>query len=781
MQSIPEPPISPTSELHSEEKFEEAVAGGPHHPFLAILGVTTLNVLRPAGRPVTCAVLLCLWYVAAAGAAPEAGAQAALEPARVLAEEVMIYRDGYGVPHVYAETDEGAVFGFLFAQAEDDFWQVEDNIIRALGRGAEVYGESAVNADILTRALRVPELARREYAQLEPEIQRLSDAAAAGLNYYLRANPDVETRLIRRFEPWHFLALLKWMRRQTIYDNYANSHGLSPGQDLRSGSPPDLDSKTGSNGWAIAPSHSASGHALLVGLPHLGFTGSERFYEGHVRSEEGLRISGATFFGFPVIHMGYTPRIGFVATDAYPDQADFYVETFDDPDRPLAYRYGDSYRRAEEWTDSLAVTTDSGMVTRRYTFRRTHHGPIVGTWEGKPVAVKIARLEEGGVLRQMYTKARARNLREFKAALRLPAYNMNWVYADRDGNIFFAYTGAIPVRNEAYDWSRPVDGSDPGTEWQGWHTLAEMPQVTNPSSGFLFSTNQSPFDVSVTDAPDPAAFPEYMRNETFIATQTVRSDVSREILSSDSSITVKELEALAFDRTVRTAPEEIPKLVDDWMELRDVAPERAARLKPAIELLRSWDGVSRTESEAMTLFTLWYTPAHPDEYPDFVVGLMNRWLAGWSGTVDPQSTSLDILERVMFRLEEEWGTWHVPYGELARIQRVRDPGSFSDESRSLPVAGADMLLGQIFFVAPVPLPGRQRRYALAGQSYVGIQEFGETIDARSVTVFGQSSDPDSPHYFDQAPLFVRGEFKQAWLTRAEVEEVAERAYHPGGR
>lgn len=697
-----------------------------------------------------------------------------------LAERVVIYRDGYGVPHIHGETDAATVFGFAYAQAEDDFWQVEDNFIRALGRAAEVYGEPLYSADLLNRALRVNELSQEEYRRLSPQLRRICDAAAAGYNHFLQSHPEVEPRLIPRFEPWHILAFIRWMRFQSDYGKHANAHGISAEDDLRGGSQPVFERKTGSNGWAVGPSRSASGHALLFNNPHLGFFGSEQFYEAHLHSDEGLRISGATFFGFPVMNTGFTPWIGFVATDALPDQVDFYVETFDHPARPLAYRYGTGYREATEWEATVMVKTDSGVETRRQIFRRTHHGPIVGTWEGKPLAVKMARLEEGGVLRQMYEKARARNLEQFKAALQYPAYNMNWVYADRDGNIFYTYTGAIPRRDDSIDWTRPVDGSDPGTEWKGWHTLADMPQVTNPSSGFLFSANHPPFEVSSTDNPDPADFPAYMRNQVFVPSQEVRAQASMEILSGDSSFTFEEWQRAAFDRKVRAASVEVPKLVSEWDELQKSEPDRAGRLRPAMDLLRSWDGVTRMDSEAATLFALWYPYAHPEQYPAFWMNLQRAWLAGWGGgTSEAGQSRLDILERVMDRLEDEWGTWRVPHGEMVRIQRVRDPGGFSDEVESVGVPGGDPNTGQIFFVAAVPGPDRKRRYGVAGHSYAGVQEYGGKVKALSVTVFGQSADPDSPHYMDQAELYSRGEFKAAWLDLEDVRKNAVRVYRPG--
>ena len=407
---------------------------------------------------------------------------------------VTIYRDRYGVPHVYGPTDASVVFGLAWAQAEDNFEHLEDNFIRSLGRAAEVHGEAALHEDQIARALEIPRLSREEYERATPRMRTLYDAYAAGLNLFLERRPGVKPRLLQRFEPWYPLALMRFKYYQGEFIGYA---GLNP-KDLRvavAETPEKLAERPqGSNAWAVAPGRSASGRALLLINPHVSFLGVGQYYEAHVHSEEGWSFSGVGRYGLPLLYMGHNEALGWAHTDDYPDFGDLYLETFDDPARPLSYRYGDGYRTAVQWTEEVRVKTADGVETRRFTFRKTHHGPILSEQEGKPVAVRLAKLEEGGWLDQWYEMNRARSLAELKEALRRGAIPyMNITYADRDGNIFYVYNGAVPRRSTKFDWRRPVDGSDPETEWQGYHAFDELPQLTNTASGFVQNCNSTPF------------------------------------------------------------------------------------------------------------------------------------------------------------------------------------------------------------------------------------------------------------------------------------------------
>src|SRR5918911_301352 len=464
-----------------------------------------------------------------------------------LAQTVTIYRDRYGIPHVFARTDPGAVFGFAYAQAEDNFPRIEDNFLRALGRAAEVYGDASLEDDRLNRALELPRLAWEEYHRLDGRTRALVDAYADGVNYYLATHPAVKPRLLERVEPWYPLAFIRY----NYFENgFARAMGFTATEFLTAEARRGLADNIGSNGWVIGPSKSATGHAMLFINPHLPFFGPGQVYEGHVHSDEGWNFTGYTRFGFPFPYVGHNENGGWVSTDNAADLTDVYVETFDDPAHPLAYRYGNGYRVATERIEEIRVKTPTGLETRKFTMRKTHHGPILAARDGKLLAIRMAKFEGDGWLREWYEMTRATSLDELKRAM--APLNMlfgNVMYADRQGNIWYLYNGAVPKRDPRFDWTRPVDGSDPATEWHGYHTMEELPQLTNPKTGWMQNCNTTPFLLTSEGNPDPKQFPKYMVQEG----DNPRGAISREILASKPSFTFEEWTRLAFDTRVMSA------------------------------------------------------------------------------------------------------------------------------------------------------------------------------------------------------------------------------------
>jgi acyl-homoserine lactone acylase PvdQ len=681
---------------------------------------------------------------------------------------VTIHRDEWGVPHVYGPTDASVVYGFVTAQAQDNFWQVEDSLIQALGRSAEVNGSGSLAADWLNRALRIPELSHAEWEMLPADAQALTVAAAAALNDHVKRT-GIKPRLIERFEPWHFIAFSRF----SVYQLFIFSRaGLKPEEIAAvmaiSGQPDETipvtqvrtdalgesleaaSAQAGSNTWAIAPSRSRSGGAILFINPHQPYFGPGQWYEGHLHSEEGLHFSGAGFFASPLPTIGHNERLGWSHTVNTPDVIDVYRLRVNDTAEPTHYDYAGGRRELVSWQDSIVVKTEEGVKRRDFTFFRSHHGPLLARRGGELLAVRLARFEEGGQLQQRYAMLKAQNLRQFRAALgQLASPMFNTMYADADGNIFYAYYGAVPRRRDDIDWTQPVDGGDPANEWQGYHPLEELPQLENPPPGYLQNCNATPF-LATGDGfnRDATKFPRYMAPEP----DNNRSRQSRLLLSGNKPFSFAQLLEMTFDTRVLEADTMLPLLVVEAAS-RDLQPGDFDRVNKAVMHLLKWDRQARADSTGMALYFQW------------------RFVMTQKGVSDP----VKALFQAMDELTALFGSWKVKWGELNRLQRRHSGGQqgFDDAAPSLAVSGGPGdPFGTIFNVYARPSPGQKRLYAVAGHSYVGLVDFSAVDQARSLLVFGASANPDSPHFMDQGQLFADRQYKRAWFTRADVEKAS---------
>lgn len=697
--------------------------------------------------------------------------------AEALARAVTIYRDNFGVPHIFGKTDASVVFGLMYAQCEDNFWQLETDLLRSLGRQAELEGEKGLANDLSYRAFEVERLSKEEWKRLPAPMRALGEAWAAGVNYYLATHTEVKPRLLTRLEAWQILAVNRASRRNLNnlglrQDEIRLGVRVEDGVTGRGGEGEALDFSLvqdwfnesgeepleGSNMWAAAPRKSASGHALLLINPHVGFFGGGQRYEAHLHSEQRLNAYGFAILGTPYIRSGFNQTFGWSHTNNYADIADAYLETFDDPAKPLNYRYGNGYRTAVEWVDEVKV----GSEVRRYRFRKTHHGPLVGARDGKQVAARCAKLVEGGELEQRFAMNQARNFAEFKTALaRLALTGSNTIYADRAGNIFYVHGNAVPKRDPKFDWTKLVDGSDPATEWTGYHAFAELPQLTNPATGWLQNCNSTPFLTTADgfkDGPRKEAFPAYLAPEN----DTARARSSRRLLASRDKFSYEDWTHAATDTTIDEWQQGLETVTEQWDQLKREDEARAEAIKPMLLELKAWDGVVKINSLAATLY----------------LRLLERRSADRGSR---PFKDLYALEKAVEDLQTEFGRWQVEWGEVNRLQRIYTSGEepFSDARLSWPVAGGPGSAGIVFTYNTRAEKGQQRRYGISGNTFVAVVEFGPQLRAQSILVFGQSADPQSPHYTDQAALYAAGKFKPVRFTLAEIKANLEKAYQPG--
>jgi acyl-homoserine lactone acylase PvdQ len=535
---------------------------------------------------------------------------------------------------------------------------------------------------------------------------------------------------------------------------------------------------------------------MLLANPHMPWFGFSQLMEAHLHSEgagssstpeaEGhgraWNFIGAGFYGSPMLAMGHNERLGWTLVTNQPDIADLWRVRFTNPDDRLAYEYDGKWRQAEEWTETIRVRKSRQLEDREFTFRKTHHGPIVVRENDREmVAAQVCGLFEAVPMRQSLAMAKARNLAEFRTALApMQMLVMNLVYADCDGNIWYLYNGRVPRRSARFDWSQPVDGGDPATEWLGVHELDELPQVLNPAAGFVQNCNSTP--LMTTDGDNPAAerFPPYMMRDAEVRNR--RALRSLEILRGVQKATFSDFQAAAFDTEVYWARHELPAYAAELEKLRATDPALASRVRPYLEHLLAWDARITPDSTAASLCHAWYELLHGSQYP----GEELR-----KAFVDDATSRLKALVHAAETLEALHGTWKVPYDDLYRIQRpvqVADlvDARFDDKAASLPSLGGHGPMGVVFtqyYTPSVAIPfvySQRRRYGVVGASYLAAWEFGPAgVRGASLVPLGASGDPRSPHYFDQASLLSERRLKPERFTEQQVTRYAVRSYRPG--
>jgi acyl-homoserine-lactone acylase len=695
-----------------------------------------------------------------------------------LAQTVTIYRDQFGVPHIDGPTDESVIFGFAYCQAEDYLWQLEESYVGGLGRASELNGESAYRDDWLNHLFEVPRLSREDFEKLPPKDQALAAVFVAGINYYLQRNPGVKLRLLERFEPWHLMAFGRSVTLRTIYQ------GTRTGKsDLaQNGGSSDADF-IGSNAYAIAPGRTRNGSTMLYSNPHQPYYGFGQFYEAHLHSGEGLNFSGATFFGSPLTTIGHNENMGWTFTVNKPNTGDAWLELFDDPANPLNYKYGDSYRKATEWHDTINVKTAKGITERPVTFRKTHHGPVADKInDTKQVAVNIGKFRETFYARQSLQMLKARNLSEFLGAMsRLEQHLYNVVYADCEGNILYLYNGIVPKRDPAVEPETLLDGANPRTEWQGYLAFDELPRVLNPLSGFIQNCNQTPFTTTDDGNPFAGNFPAYMIQKKEQNDDKRRARIARYLLRNLHGVTFDQWQTVALDTTIYWALTELPRYKSQFDELKRTDPALSRQVEPYFTHLLNWDCRGGVASTQATLCVQWYEELVG---PNFAT----------KETLKPElmnhpAEQFKALVRAAEKLKNIYGDWKVPWGDFHRLQRHADVADiarvpFTDKLPSLPTAGIPGSMGAAFtqYYTP-PIPGsaeRRKSYALLGNSFMGVFEFGKNkIRAKTLLQYGVSSDPTSPHFFDQAQLLSQRKFKESPFYWKDVIAQASAKYHPG--
>jgi acyl-homoserine-lactone acylase len=711
------------------------------------------------------------------------------------ARAVNIIRDDWGIAHVFGKTDADTVFGAIYAQAEDDFNRVETNYINSMGRLAEAEGESKIYQDLRMKLFIDPNELRKLYGQSPAWLQALMNAWADGLNFYLSKHPEVKPRVIQKFEPWMALSFtegsiggdIEKVNLGQLQALYGKNPGLAfnkegrlkqtPASSLaarRAGekqSIPEYEPEpTGSNGAAVAPANTVNHHALLLINPHTSF-----FFRSELQmvSEEGLNAYGASTWGQFFIYQGFNDRAGWMHTSSGVDAVDEYLETVTKKGDKLYYKYGSEERPMEATEITVPYKTENRMAETKFTVYRTSHGPVIREQNGKWVSFRIMQ-EPIKALEQSYTRTKARDYKSYLQTMELKANSSNnTIFADADGDIAYFHGNFIPRRDTKFDWTKPVDGSNPETEWHGLLSIDETPHLLNPQSGWLYNSNNWPWSAAGPSSPKRENYPAYVEN----GGESARGLHAVRVLQDKKDFTLDSLIAAAYDSYLTWFEKPMPALIKSWGEMPASNPLKG-RVAEQIAVLRAWDLRWGVNSVATSLAVFW---------GDDVRRRIGGGRRGGGGSVEdsilvaPPDQLLESLASASDKLAADFGSWKTPWGEINRFQRINDDiaPSFNDSGASIPVAFTSSQWGSLASFGARAYPGTKKWYGTSGNSFVAVVEFGSTVRAKAVTAGGESGNPSSRHFNDEAKRYSTGDLREVYFYKSQLKGHTEREYHPG--
>ena len=693
------------------------------------------------------------------------------------AKQVHIIRDNWGIAHIYGKSDADAVFGMVYAQAEDDFHRIERNYLLGLGWLAQTEGESALYSDLRARLFIDVGRLQQQYRTAPIWLKSLMDAWSDGLNYFLSTHPAVHPKVIRHFEPWMSLSFTEGSIGSDVetidLKQLEKFYGLPdpPTARVTTVVAPD-EYPGGSNGFAIAPKLTASGHAMLWINPHTSYYFRS---ELQVVSEQGLNVYGAVTWGQFFVYQGFNARNGWMHTSYGGDAIDEYAETLLKKSAGPYYQYGTQQKKFRMNVITIPFRQATGMGKRSFTVYYSHHGPIIRAANGKWIAIKLLQ-EPLRALAQSYLRTKTTDYASFLKTqeMRTDTSN-NTVYADADGTIAYFHGNFIPKRDTSFDFTHPVDGSNPATEWQGAHAIADTIMLLNPSNGWLFNSNNWPFSAAGDQSPKRGNYPRYM----WWKGENPRGPHAVEVLSKLRNATLDSLIAAGYDGHLTAFDILLPPLFAAYDALPDADPRRRD-LREAIAILRAWNRHTSADSTATALAIFWGQ------------GLIERNGAAARDADEPaydylvdkltDAQRIDGLSAALAKLQQDFGRWQIAWGEINRFQRLSDDivQPFDDARPSLAVGFAPAQWGALASFDSSKPRNTKKIYGSTGNSFVAAVEFGPTIHAKAIMSGGESGDPASPHFTDQALMFSQGRFRDVFFYPEDVRAHAQRSYQPGG-
>lgn len=671
------------------------------------------------------------------------------------AQKVTVYRDTWGVPHVYADTPAAGAYGLGYAQAEDRLGDIYTSLRTGMGRMSEAFGKEFVEQDYIMRLCRNAELAREYWDTAPDHLRELAEQFTAGIQAYVAEHPEKVLEHALELEPWMILTvgramILRWPLG-TIQDDYKQGRKR---EEAPQGPP------MRSNQWAVAPSRSADKIPILLADPHLTWEGLAVLYEARVHAGD-LHMNGFFLIGTPLVGIGHNRHVGWAMTTGGPDTSDVYEMKFK-LGLPPKYEYDGQWRDVKIVPISIPVKGSSSVIRPAI---YTHLGPVISEPDFKTGRAYVGAspyFEQTGLFEQSYRMATATSAHELFEALGMNQLNeQNLMFADVHGNIGYARSGATPVRPDGYDWSAPVPGDTSQTAWNGIHPIEDLVHVFNPERGYMQNCNISPANMLVNSPMTPDKYTSYIYNVSW-DTNNPRGRRSVQLLENDRSVTKEDAIAYALDVH--------DLLAERWQrELREAVEtvgqdrESDEDFDAAVRAILDWNGEFVPESTATPVYKFWRLKCGTKLD-------LSRMAEGKPLDADSRRKMLDLLAETIAEMKAKYGRWNVAWGEIHRVGRG---------GKYFPVGGADFRSGDrdanfsetLFDVRCKEDPDAPGRYIANNGSMATLLMFfhEDRVESYSCTPWGQSADPASPHYMDQGEkLYSKRRMKPTWWTKEEL-------------
>jgi acyl-homoserine-lactone acylase len=711
----------------------------------------------------------------------------ATESTSALADQVTIRRDTYGVPHILAETEEAAAFGMGYAQAEDHAVEIARRFVSARGEEAKYTGAGLEN-DFTMKRYGNYDAAKQNFDRLSPLFQRMMHAYAAGFNRYVAKHRRELPAWIPAFDAVDVLARSKAevfrfsFNRGNIIRAVQEKYPAEPRTGERSAqraelaavSEPELsgpEALGGSNMWGLAGARTASGKPILLGNPHQPW--SVLYWEAHITVPGQINLFGTTYAGLPVLRHGFNEQLGWTHTVNNIDPEDIYALRLD-PRQPEHYLFEGKSRPLTKKEITVEIKgADGALKTERRTYWYAHLGPIVHQTADKVFAIKSAVLDEVRFFEAWYAMGKAENWTEFQAALKLNLLPMfNLTYADVDGNVFYLWNGMLPKRlDDGTDYRLEVPGETGKYVWTEFHRTAELPQLLNPSGGYVQNCNDPPWWTSLRNPLDPKKYPSYIEPGRTLG---LRTQMSLEMLEGQEKFSLAEVMRLKFNPKMLLADRVKPDLIKAIKQVK--APSED--LQRGLAVLEAWDNRTAAESKGGVLFQRFWDTYRAAARQPYAVAWDVKNPAKTPYGLAEASLAVKHFEEAVRWTRQTYGAESVAWGQAHRI-RLGD--------LDLPANGASGEYGLFHVVqfgqAPdgkrvVGTVEKNRPMVGGGDGWIFAVEFTQPVTAYSLLAYGQTTNPASKHSTDQVKLYAAHQFKRAWFTEAEIKANLEREYRP---